>query len=884
MLKNNEKIKEIGMQIERRCQAVGEKYPVIHWLPGKLFYLLCFLVLFFQMAGVTTFSIFGGAYNLPDGLLYMVFILGVFRIAAEKKNWKEIFAALFLSVVLYMFFLISGSRLFLIYGAFMFGTAGMEYRRLLKLYVVLGTYIMTAAVLGAFTGTLTNLVYLSGSQLRDSFGMIYPTDFASLLFYLLLFFWIAFEKIPNWVAFLLVIPFLMISYRYALSDTCTICAVALGGSILAISIVQRFRKAWNRFDKINRMMDFLLTAAFPFFAILMFALILYYSSGTRIGGMINEMLTGRLSLTWNAFRDYGVRGLGSQLTQRGNGGSTFPVSGYNFIDSTYPLILIRYGWILFIIIGGLWIRFTYRAVKARDYRLAFGMGLIAFHSLSEHHFIEINYNLLMFLPFAAIRTEKELAGKEKQERCLNMSQKRRTECFATCFWLAALLLLSPKLITGLRTVCGAARYKGSTAAEIVLLVATGAGAGVVYLLIKGTAGVVLHLKDKRIWRSAGKIMAGFLLLFGLILTGNVLIQQQKVEIDERLCEDDEAMDIISRSSRGKIFETEIPNAYRKKYKTVRQSIFSGEDLARYQNATVITRRGVEWYCFLKRGFVYIPISEFSSVYTNDESVIRELENEGYHATSYFSEIRNQELPIFKAPNFQLRSGDYMLNVRLVSRQKTNEREEIARILLVGNSGEEIIKSIPVFADAGTEEEILQVIYFRLEKDTPGMKCYVMGQNGYSVEVQEISYQAAPEYDVRKCYDEKMNLIKESYYSPEGQKIRNRWGYSDCLYSYDDCGRMTGGCFYDENGDKILNVSGYYEWHTEYGDNGRILATEYFGTDGELCSIGEGYSVVEPIYNSDGKIIGSRYYDNNRKFLFVRIPGACHGWNEMTVQK
>ena len=99
----------------------------------------------------------------------------------------------------------------------------------------------------------------------------------------------------------------------------------------------------------------------------------------------------------------------------------------------------------------LWVLMTRKAVKTGHWRLAFGLALIALHSFSEHHFPEVNYNILVILPFSVLGMGWLV--KDKDENPLPYEKKRFVAGAITGGFIALLVLFGgPYLLSMFRTI------------------------------------------------------------------------------------------------------------------------------------------------------------------------------------------------------------------------------------------------------------------------------------------------------------------------------------------------------------------------------------------------------------------------------------------------
>lgn len=64
-------------------------------------------------------------------------------------------------------------------GLLIAGANDIDYRKILKVYLIVEIPMTICTMIAGYTGVITNLVYHRGDQVRMSFGFIYPTDFAA---------------------------------------------------------------------------------------------------------------------------------------------------------------------------------------------------------------------------------------------------------------------------------------------------------------------------------------------------------------------------------------------------------------------------------------------------------------------------------------------------------------------------------------------------------------------------------------------------------------------------------------------------------------------------------------------------------------------------------
>lgn len=70
-------------------------------------------------------------------------------------------------------------------GFLIIGANGIEYKKILKVYLIVKVPITICTMIAGYTGLITNLVYHRGEKVRMAFGFIYPTDFAAHVVYMI---------------------------------------------------------------------------------------------------------------------------------------------------------------------------------------------------------------------------------------------------------------------------------------------------------------------------------------------------------------------------------------------------------------------------------------------------------------------------------------------------------------------------------------------------------------------------------------------------------------------------------------------------------------------------------------------------------------------------
>ena len=226
-------------------------------------------------------------------------------------------------------------------------------------------------------GLLENMVSFREEKVRNSFGFIYATDFAAHIFYLvLMYFYLRSGK------FNLIEIMLFLYSSFFIANQCD----ARLDSICIIMIV-----FFSIYINLTKGRDYYFSGykyIFPLCALLIIFLTYLYSTGDDFILLINFFLSGRLALGFDALMSKGIPLLGQKYIQYGAGSGIY----YNFIDSSYLVLLIIYGIILFLLVMYVYVRICSHCISIRNRVLLYVLFIIAINSMIEQHFMEFAYN------------------------------------------------------------------------------------------------------------------------------------------------------------------------------------------------------------------------------------------------------------------------------------------------------------------------------------------------------------------------------------------------------------------------------------------------------------------------------------------------------------
>ncbi len=355
--------------------------------------------------------------------LAIVLVCSVAKILLyDSFSLGEIVAISTVGICTVMNFLKTGSSIMLVLLLLVVAAKGIDSKKILRVYIIVVGCIVAFVFICSLMGVIRNLRYWKSDEhaFRNSFGIVYCTDFSARIFFLLLaYFYVRNEKL-KWYEFIITIVVTLLTYGFTKGDLDFYCSLimvvlfAIGNNIGKLRGIkgEYVRKAWNG------MWRLLTPFAMLICCILMYILTALYDE--RVGWMyeLNDTITNRLAVGHKTLQEIGFALFGKRLVLHGFGGNTSPiVEDYNFLDCSYIHVLIMSGaTILFAFI----ILYAYVAFKnGQDTYLMYVILLISINCMIAHHLQDISYIPFILFILAKMVSIGEVNVKTRVELCIN---------------------------------------------------------------------------------------------------------------------------------------------------------------------------------------------------------------------------------------------------------------------------------------------------------------------------------------------------------------------------------------------------------------------------------------------------------------------------------
>lgn len=330
-------------------------------------------------------------FQVKLNFLFLVILLLVLRFLYKMRvSYKYLILSILLLLSGVLVYFQTHRLNFLVYSMLLVLLVNVDMKVVLRNYVIVAGILVVGVFLLSLVGMIPNLQYNRAGVIRNSFGFIYPTDFASHCFYLFLAISYLLKDKFIWTRSLFGVLLSAFIIKY--------CDARLNALSILLATVIFIYFYYSNGKKLK------IFALLPYSAVVFASVVTYlsykFSWSNPFLVSINKLITGRLALGRNAFDTFGVHLFGTRNVQFiGSGGKTESVIGYNYVDSSYVQMLFTYGIVPVVILIIIYVVASRKQYKDGQYLLVAILSLIAFNCMIEAFWFVPTYNIFMFLLF-----------------------------------------------------------------------------------------------------------------------------------------------------------------------------------------------------------------------------------------------------------------------------------------------------------------------------------------------------------------------------------------------------------------------------------------------------------------------------------------------------
>lgn len=380
-------------------------------ISGSQIYLATLAVyLVFAFLQNTTFEdyIGGHFYNIISYLAFGVLILKI-----VFYDHYHLIANLFI-ISGFLFSIIvwrnSGANLILVMIAFILAAKNVSFDDIVKTYFNVNFWLLVVVIACSLLGVINNLSFVAqGRGTRYALGVIYPTDFAARILYLILAdAYLNFRNL-NTTRYLVYV-LIALACKQVTDARLNFYCMLLLIIVSAIAQVAEQNYQLQQHDWTNSIVYTYWTFTPILSAIAIFGTY-FYDPANNIYSKIDGMLSGRLTFGSMALQRYSVNLFGTKIKEHGYGNNMKlfhqGINSYFFIDSSYMRLLIIFGLVALVVFIGISMFISIKNTLYGYYALPTILLIVAFSSVVEQHFMELTYNPFLLAFISTILLNRE---------------------------------------------------------------------------------------------------------------------------------------------------------------------------------------------------------------------------------------------------------------------------------------------------------------------------------------------------------------------------------------------------------------------------------------------------------------------------------------------
>lgn len=373
-------------------------------ISGQEIFLLAFVLYFFlSFISTSTFMQYlpSKIINLSSYISVGLIIIKIYLL--DNFEWKQLTLVTLGLIVAAVSWQQSKSTLILLMMVFILGAKDVNFDSIMKIYLGMGILLLGFITIFSILDIIPNLMYTTDIRdTRFALGILYPTDYAAHVLFLILAHSYVFFKRINWKTYLSY--FLIALILYKVTD-----ARLDVYSILLVIPMLIIAKIADKKDGIARRLMSLYWISVPILSFIALYATRFFDINNSIFQKVDGLLSGRLTFGYLAFNKYGISLFGNKVVEHGlgqaKGMNSFKDNLYNylFIDSSYVRLFIIYGVIIAVIVLGIMIFVSIKSWINKQYVLTGILLIVAISCLIEQHILEIAFNPFLLAMMANIK-------------------------------------------------------------------------------------------------------------------------------------------------------------------------------------------------------------------------------------------------------------------------------------------------------------------------------------------------------------------------------------------------------------------------------------------------------------------------------------------------
>ena len=338
---------------------------------------------------------------------FTVIVVLILVLTEERFQWKHTMITVIYCGILLCCYQKTEAGTLISYLLLLPGAGQIDFRKLIKVDVLISTVLTAVTILCSLTGIIDNLAWsMKSGRVRMAFGFIYSTDFAAHIFFLMLGWWYLRDKKANWKDTVFWLAAGAVVLRFSIARNSAVLITL--GAVLMLYCHWTERTAVLE-KKVLGYAPLLCAAGVS-------GLSIFYSQDIPWMMQLDSWFSTRLSLAKRAIDIYGFSLWGHSIPMIGNGSKTSRSELYYYIDSGYLQVSLLDGVVLLVVVLCLLTLICQKAAEQNQRILLWIVALACVHGMIEQHLFELEYFPFFLAAFANLKEKGQrelLHGKEK---------------------------------------------------------------------------------------------------------------------------------------------------------------------------------------------------------------------------------------------------------------------------------------------------------------------------------------------------------------------------------------------------------------------------------------------------------------------------------------
>lgn len=349
---------------------------------------LLFLLALEVFLGVCGFSMLNQKFSkiimIQEVVIILIFVLTLFF---KKYTLEQAIVGFSIIIVSLLGWIFNGApKNFLFMSLLIVAGSLLDSKKVIEITGVTSFVALAFVFILSKFNIIVNLTFIRDGIERNSFGMTYPLQFASIVLYgLIMLSMVYFKSRSNykWAIALIIIALVLNRYTNARNNVLCLLGVAVLFCINFNKIphIKEITNSSLIIVNVLALITVFITKIFPY--------------GTDAFFKLDNFFSNRLKLQAILFDRYSPRLFGQDIFQVGYGGQTQVVRNYFYIDSSYTRIFFMAGIIFYILIMYISCRLVVTLSKLGLYRQAWLIMIILINAITENSFSCLGLNLLL---------------------------------------------------------------------------------------------------------------------------------------------------------------------------------------------------------------------------------------------------------------------------------------------------------------------------------------------------------------------------------------------------------------------------------------------------------------------------------------------------------